>query len=358
MKFNVGYALRESDDFIDKIIEYKDRIGEVYFSFGDIPNGRNNQMRSEIFTPVEAMEKQMADLSKMSAAGLSFNLLLNGNCYGKDSLSRVFFNKIGDTVDLLLRRYGLSSVTTASPIIAKFIKQNFDSLEVRASVNMEIGTPEGVDYVADVFDGFYAKRELNRDFYHLGILKKHCDDLGKNLYGLANSGCLNYCSVHNFHDNLVSHESEISASDNAYFFNGKCWEYLKDPKNKKNMIRNTNFIRPEDVPLYEDYYSSLKLATRVNTSPIRVLTAYVMGRYYGGINAILEPNHSSVIAPAFLDNAKFPQDFAKTVGNCNKRCEECGYCTKVYETIYTEINGGNVYVDEPDDKGSGACGRS
>ena len=85
MKFNVGYQLTEDERLIDKIIDCRDSIGEVYFSFGDFPNGRNNQLRSEIFTPYEALEKQISDLEKLSKAGLKFNLLFNGNCYGKDS---------------------------------------------------------------------------------------------------------------------------------------------------------------------------------------------------------------------------------------------------------------------------------
>ena len=47
----------------------------------------------------------------------------------------------------------MASVTTTSPLIAKFIKNNFEELEVRASVNMEIGTVQGLDYLAEYFDG-------------------------------------------------------------------------------------------------------------------------------------------------------------------------------------------------------------
>lgn len=349
MKFNVGYQLLEDSSLVSKIIEYKDRISEVYFSFGDFPNGRNNQLRSDIFTALEAQEKQIADLTALSREGLRFNLLFNGNCYGKDSLSRAFFTKIGDTADYVASRFGLSSVTVTSPVIAKFFKANFEDVEVRASVNMEIGTVDGMEYIADCFDGYYMRRELNRSFKDIKRLRKWCDKNGKKLYGLANSGCLNNCSVHNFHDNLVAHETEISAMDNAYDFRGKCWDYLSSGKNSRNMIRLTNFIRPEDVYLYEGLFESLKLATRVSVAPTKIITAYMNGRYYGGINELLEPNHSSIIAPAFLDNGKFPKGFAEKVGSCDKNCDECGYCTEVFDLIYTNLNGGYIYVDKQND---------
>ena len=349
LKFNVGYQLTEDERLIDKIIDCRDSIGEVYFSFGDFPNGRNNQLRSEIFTPYEAQEKQISDLEKLSKAGLKFNLLFNGNCYGKDSLSRSFFNKIGDTTDYLMRKIGIASVTVTSPVIAKFFKANFEEIEVRASVNMEIGSIEGMEYVADVFDSYYMKREYNRDFERITQLRDWCNENGKKLFGLANSGCLNNCSVHNFHDNLVAHENDISVMDNAYDFRGKCWEYLSKGDNAKYLIRNTNFIRPEDVHLYELFFDGLKLATRINTAPIKVINAYVSGKFFGGINEILEPNHSSVIAPKFLDNSKFPKDFAEVVGNCRKDCRNCSYCTDIYEKILTNINGGYVYADKQND---------
>ena len=69
MKFNVGYQLLEDSSLVSKIIEYKDRISEVYFSFGDFPNGRNNQLRNDIFTALEAQEKQIADLTALSREG-------------------------------------------------------------------------------------------------------------------------------------------------------------------------------------------------------------------------------------------------------------------------------------------------
>ena len=358
MKFTVGYQNIPDDTLIRKIIEYKERISEVYLSFGDFASGRGKASRSDSLSVYEATEKQCVDLDALSEAGLSFNLLFNGNCYGKDSLSRAFFNKVGETADYVEQRFGLRSVTVTSPIVAKFFKVNFPHLEVRASVNMEIGTTEGMDYIADVFDGYYMKREYNRDFSRIRLLKSWCDANGKKLYALANSGCLNYCSVHNFHDNVVAHEDEILQMDNAYDFHGKCHEYLSDTKKQRYMIRNTNFIRPEDVPLYEGYFEAMKLATRVSASPVRILTAYMNGRYFGGINDLLEPNHGYLIAPSFLDNGKFPKDFAETVGNCSKDCEHCTYCTDVFEAVRTTLTGGNTYVDEPDDQGSGACGGS
>ena len=301
MKFTVGLQFT-NDAFLDCILENRDRIAEVYFAWGDFPNGRSNQLQNLHFTPWELQLRQMEVIQRLSDAGIGLNLLFNANCYGADSQSRAFFNKVGQTVDYISSAYGLKSVTTTSPLIAKFVKNNFEGIEVRASVNMEIGTVQGMDYHSQYFDGYYMKRELNRDFAAIEHLSAWCKDNGKKLHMLANSGCLNYCSAHNFHDNLVAHEQEIAKMDNAYNFAGICKEYLKSPEHYKSLIEDTNFVRPEDIHKYEPYFDTVKLATRVHRSPCMVLNSYVRGYYSGNILEILEPAHS--IYPYVIENGE------------------------------------------------------
>ncbi|MBR5218462.1 MAG: hypothetical protein IKV89_01905 [Clostridia bacterium] len=299
MKFMAGLQLGR-DSLVDCIIENKDHIYEVYFSWGDFPSGRNNQWEREGYTAPELMDMQRDALKRLSDENIALNLLFNANCYGKDSLSRAFFNKIGNTVDYIQSCFGLASVTTTSPVIAKFIKSNFEDVEVRASVNMEIGTAEGMEYLKEYFDSFYIKRELNRSIESIKPLYEWGQNHGKELFMLANSGCLNFCSAHNFHDNLVAHETEISAMDNAFEFHGLYKEYLKNPENINALINNTNFIRPEDIEKYEPYFKAVKLATRVSRCPEVIINSYVNRKFSGDILSILEPAHS--VYPYVLEN--------------------------------------------------------
>ena len=250
------------------------------------------------------MDIQREHLKILSKAGIALNLLFNGNCYGKDSQSRAFFYKIGETIDYIKNNYNLKAITTTSPLIAKFVKENFADLEVRASVNMEIGSIQGMKYLQEYFDSFYMKREYNRDFDRIKELHKWCEDNNKKLFMLANSGCLNFCSAHNFHDNLVAHEDEIAKMDNAYKFTGVCKEYLKNPENYATLYDNMNFIRPEDILEYEPYFEAVKLATRVHNSPKEVLDSYIKGKYSGDLLRILEPAHS--IYPYVIENGNPP----------------------------------------------------
>ncbi len=347
MQFSVGYQLCTDDDFLNTILKYKDNIYEVYFSFGDTPNGRHAANVHSELLPHEATEKQLCDLSRLSAAGIPLNILYNGNCYGERALSRSFFQSIGDTVDYFARSFTLRSVTTTSPLIARFIKENFESIRTRASVNMEIGTPEGMDYLADVFDGYYMKREGNRSFPTVRRLSAWCREHGKELFALANSGCLNHCSSHIFHDNIVAHEGAIMTHDNAYLYRGTCWGYLQNPEKHVSVLRDTNYIRPEDIGLYEGYFAAMKLATRVNQNPSRVVESYMRGKHYGSPLDLCEPAHSSAIAPYYLDNTKIPRDFARRVGECDKRCEECGYCEEIFKQSIIKME--DFHANQSDD---------
>jgi len=301
MKYTVGLQYA-NDAFLDCIIQNKAHIHEVYFAWGDFPNGRSNQLQNAQFTPWELQQRQIECLRALSGAGIKLNLLFNANCYGAESQSRAFFERIGMTMDYIQSQFGLYSVTTTSPLIAKFVKNNFPDVATRASVNMEIGTVQGMDYLARYFDGYYMKREHNRCLETVARLSAWCKENGKSLHMLANSGCLNHCSAHNFHDNLVAHESEIAKMDNAYQFGGICHEYLKDPAHRKSLIEDTNFIRPEDIHKYEPYFEAVKLATRVHRSPESVLRSYIRGSYSGDILRLLEPAHS--IYPYVVENGE------------------------------------------------------
>ncbi len=337
MKFIVGYPTSAVPSFTDAIIAKRDEIKEVYFSFGDIPNGRN-AVETDGELPIERQMRLLKDLKKFSEHNIKLNLLYNGNCYGADSQSRAFFNKIGEITDYIQSHFGLASVTTSSPLIAKFIGENFKGIDRRASVNMEIGTPEGMAYIAPYFDSFYVKRELNRNKKGLLRMRSWSDVNGKEMYLLANSGCLNFCSTHTFHDNLVSHEAEISKMDNGYEFTGICREFLSTPEGLALYLHRTNFIRPEDLDMYEEITSAVKLATRVNRAPERILRAYTERCYLGSVMELLEPDHSGLIYPSLVENKDIPSDFAQRVFECNKSCDSCNYCKEAMKKAVRTID--------------------
>jgi hypothetical protein len=68
LKYIVGYPISENQAFLQSILESKEHISEVYFSYGDMPNGRSALGADSAETPFELQLRQMTDLKRLSAA--------------------------------------------------------------------------------------------------------------------------------------------------------------------------------------------------------------------------------------------------------------------------------------------------
>ncbi len=338
MKFMVGFQPRPDRMLTETILRHRERISEVYFPWGEFNTGRGRLAGNGVRRQLETALREFRD------AGIGLNLLLNANCYGRESLGRAFFNRIGDAAEELASEFRLDAVTTTSPLIARFFRTNFPAIEVRASVNMELATVQGFEYISEYFGGYYLARECNRSRSAITRLRNWCISNGKHLYLLANSGCLDHCSVHNFHDNLVAHEHEIAEMDNAYSFNGICDEYLSNPANRVSLIRDLSFLRPEETGLYEGMVDAIKLATRSNRNPAAVVEAYLSGRWSGNLLELLEPDHAGRLHPEILENNRFPEGFGRHLLDCGRQCDNCDYCKNVLRqtTINLKNTGGDV----------------
>ena len=97
-------------------------------------------------------------------------------------------------------------------------------------------------------------------------------------------------------------------------------------------------ICPEDLEFYEGLVPAVKLATRVNKAPARVLHAYINRRYRGSVMELLEPDHSGLLFPSIVDNSEIPRDFGKSVFECDKNCSACGKCIEAMERATKTID--------------------
>ncbi|MDD5603176.1 MAG: hypothetical protein PHG48_03695 [Eubacteriales bacterium] len=339
MKYAIGYQLPDEYDSLTEIAQdYKEHIAEIYFALPGEASGRSVLGATEGLEMSEAVkifEKEIKDIKNM---GINLTLLMNANCYGAESVSVAFRKKTQDTIGRMISEFGLDSVTTTSPFVAMSIKEKFPSMEIRASVNMRVGTVKGMDYLADYFDGYYMQREYNRDFNRLRQLHKWCGDHGKTLHILVNSGCLNFCSYQSYHDNLVAHESEIVANENVKMkYPAPCWDFMSKQKDCTLFLQGS-WIRPEDMKNYEPYFKVAKLATRMHANARQVISAYVRGRFRGNMFDLTEPGYSSLFRNNIIDNTLFPDDWFVRTSSCSKNCHECDYCASVAEKVFVDLS--------------------
>ncbi len=336
MKFAVGFQLYDygEEPFSEIVGTYRDSISEVFFSWQDTPSGRSGIATRHGYTDWTAQSRTEQELRKIKSMGIKLDLLFNGNCYGQYAISE----RLANTVESVIRHLeetvgGVDIVTTASPAIAHTVKKHFPKIEVRASVNMKIGTVKGMQYVADLFDSFHVQRDYNRDLEHLKALREWADQNGKKLIMLANSGCFRDCSGQTFHDNMVAHESEICEVDNIKDFTPYvCWRALKKRENWPMLLQNT-WVRPEDLHHYDGLFDTVKLATRMHQFPGMVIDAYVRRIFYGNTLDLFEPGFGRALAPFVINNSSFPKDWFEKTSNCDKMCYRCRYCEDVLEKV-------------------------
>ena len=334
MNFLVGYQPPKEDglSFSQAIEPYLSRIDEVFFSWVNTPSGRGPVGYDGGYVDWTAQECMEEELAAIRKRGIRLDLLLNANCYGAEALSERLSNQILSIIDhLYARTGGVDVVTTASPFIAACVKKHFPDTRVRASVNMSIGTVKGMDYLGELFDSFYLQREYNRDLDTVRLLSEACRERGKELFMLANSGCLNFCTGHIFHDNLVAHEKDIEAMKNVSGFQPlTCKRHLSRPENRHAFLQGS-WVRPEDVHHYEGLVSGMKLATRTHAHPGHVISAYTRGKFSGNLLDLCEPGYGEIYSPYVIDNTRMPEDFFERVTACDKQCHKCNYCRTAYE---------------------------
>jgi hypothetical protein len=334
-RFEIGY--RQSDEhfkFLAMVEHFKDSVDSVYFSWLNTPSGRAALGDKNGWNDWSVQEELERDLRAVKRMGIKLNLLFNASCYGELSISRYLSRYVLSVID---RLEGIGAkpdiVTSCSPFIAEIVKMNCRGIKTRASVNMKIGTVQGMEYVGDFFDEYNMGREYNRDFSRIKELCEWAGSRGKTLIPLANSGCLYDCSAQLFHDNMVSHETEIGRTDNIP---GKavpnCHRLMKNRNNWKYILQ-ASWVRPEDLHNYNDFFPVVKLATRMHQNPWLVLEAYTSAFHPGALTDLMEPCYSGELAPMMLSNQLFPGDWFATVSSCGKKCGVCSYCGDVLEKV-------------------------
>lgn len=340
MKFAIGYQEPENgESFVEIVRDYRPHLAEVFFPWIGLASCRSalGKKRGAIDWGMQSrLEKELGEIRRM---GVRLDLLFNANCYGERAIGVSLENEVMSIVEHL-DDLGLMPdvITTTSPFIAHTLKKYSPGIEIRASVNMRIGTTAAMDYLSDLFDSFYIQRDLQRDLSAVRVLKQWCDEHDKGLLMLANSGCLRNCPEQIFHDNMVAHDAGINEVKNIADWTAHlCWRIFGEEHRFEEFLRET-WIRPEDLELYDDLFPVVKLATRQHSHPRMVIGAYVNRSFSGNLLNLMEPGHASAFLPWMIDNAKFPPAWRTTATDCAANCRHCGKCADILRQVLVKTD--------------------
>ena len=336
LQFAVGYQLpgeMNRYDMVDLIGQYRKYVSEVFFALpgdasGRVPVGSRKGMATE-----EAKERLFADLDRLNAMGLPGVILFNSSCYGGSYGVSELLAHVRQGIEEAGKHIRLRAATVISLPVAAEIKASFPEIKIRSSINMHIGTIPQMELASNYFDGYYLNRDYNRDLDHIRSVRAWCDEHGKSLHMLANSGCIYQCPHHHYHENVVAHIDEIVSKESAYKGTlAPCFRMLTDKSIQFWVLRNT-WIRPEDIRHYADLFDTIKLATRESSEPEYTLLAYTTEKWNGNLLDILEPGHGNVEGMPLVINSRFPEDWFEHTTHCGHHCDSCGYCKTVFEKV-------------------------
>lgn len=338
MKFSIGYPMTQPCEgfFVDLIKDYQEYVEEIYFPWVQIPSGRFELGTDRVGFDWQAQARLERDLKSLRALDVRLDLLLNANCYGERSISCHLENEICGIIQHLENICkGVDIVTTCSPTIAYIVRKQFSEIEIRASVNMRIGTIQAMTYLNDRFDSYVIQRDIQRNLNYVRELADWCSENDKGLCMLANSGCLRYCPDQVFHDNLVAHQKGVDQHENIPSLTPYiCWQMYQYPANWAAILQAT-WVRPEDLCHYEDIIRLVKLSSRTRPTAEPILKAYSQRHWDGNLLNLLDPNFLPAFQSYGLRNEWFPKDWFQHTSTCDFNCHICNYCTSVLkQTLY------------------------
>jgi collagenase-like PrtC family protease len=283
MKLSV--ATNFDNHFVDQATRYP--VGDFYGKLPEdvVGGGRSSYMIGQISS--SKFEKHVAHVRKNN---FGFNYLLNASCLNNLETSREGQNKIRKLLKWM-SDIGVTATTISNPLLLRIIKDSYPKLKVRISVYACVDHAQKAIYWekngADII--CLDSLTVNRD---LDALKSIRSASKIDLELLANGNCLQSCSLCHTHMNLLAHSSQKKHSQKGFVIDHCILECSKAKvKNPVNYIRS-DWIRPEDISLYEDLgYHNFKIVERnlPTTIMLNRLEAYSTKKYSGNLIDLVQP---------------------------------------------------------------------
>lgn len=290
-------------------------------------------------------------IKKAHEYGIRFAYTLNPIC-----MNLIEYTEQGrEHLNSLLKKLSEVKVDTlviAIPYLIEYIAKNFPGFEINASSLCYIDSLNR----ALMYEKLGASRltlceDINRCFNLLKSIRENCK---AKLEIIVNNGCLLKCPFRVYHNTITAHISQNPVRDPIGFTYKpyplmKCT--LKRLSDHKEIIK-APWVRPEDIKYYAqigiDY---IKIAGRGLPADdlLRLIEAYLAGRYDGDIYALIDNSYMHFCWDMFdLDAEPLPllkisidnrsldgwyEFFVKNNPPCITSCGDCNYCEEIANRV-------------------------
>lgn len=297
MKLSVACTF--DDELIDGLEGFP-----VYEIFGKLTSDTFGGGRPSFYLPQVDRNELTRYVAKTHQAGIEFNYLLNASAMGNLEYSRQGQREIDEILEWI-DGIGVDSVTVANIFFLRLIKRRHPRLKVRVSSHRFTTSPRQVRFWADNGADYIVVNEVSvhREFDMLETMQRAAQAAGVELQLIVNNWCRQECAIAGNHAVCLSNASQTGSKGFPLDYCSLVCNQIRLDE-PVNYLR-ANWIRPEDLPVYEQMgYHNFKIVER--NTPTAVLLnrvrAYSQRRYDGNLMDLVQ-NYAYPEA-AFGDRAK------------------------------------------------------
>ena len=250
-----------------------------------IGGGRSSYILSKV------TKKHLRDHVRLARKnGIGFNYLLNAACLDNREITRRGQKEIYQLLDWVSQQE-VSAVTVANPLLLRIIRKHFPHLKVRISVFAGVDHLRKAKYWEENGADIICLDSLgvNREFK---TLKSILAGLSCKVELLTNNSCLQSCPLSQTHMNLLAHSSQSAHQSKGFVIDHCLLECSKQKLAQPVNFIRADWIRPEDIALYESIgIENFKIVERNLPTWVMVqrVRAYSERRYEGNLLDLIQP---------------------------------------------------------------------
>ncbi|MDR1769429.1 MAG: U32 family peptidase [Hungatella sp.] len=326
--------------------EFNDKypMAKIVETYGQMVEGKLTQSGRMCESLPQVGIKELEDYVAYSQKkGMGFNYTFNASCISNYEGTTKGIQEI-KTLIKTLWNIGINTFTVALPEIMELIKYTLPQSKIVVSTICEVNSIQKIYLYKNLgVDRIVVDADINRD---LKLLKRMAEIFGNGIEVIANNLCYQNCGYKMFHYNHDSHY--INEKNGGAYYSSRC--AIQKYSKKENVLK-LNWIRPEDIHLYEmagiRYFKLQGRPSVLNGNPWKAIQAYSEENYEGNLCDVLMLFSPSPYA-TIIDNKKldgFLEGFCTNTSVQNFDCPKCSHCLSYAEKSVTESTYNKTLVE-------------
>lgn len=257
----------------------------VYEIFGKLTSDAFGGGRPSFYLPQVDRPALERTVQQAHAADIEFNYLLNASAMGNLEYTREGQRAIDEILEWI-DGIGVDSVTVANIYLLRLIKRRVPRLKVRVSSHRFTASPRQVRFWADNGADYIVVNEvsIHREFELLDCMQRAAAAEGVELQLIVNNWCRQECAIAGNHAVCLSNASQHGSRGFPLDYCSLVCNQIR-LEEPVNYLR-ANWIRPEDLPIYESMgYHNFKIVERNTPTPVLLerVRAYSQRSYDGNL---------------------------------------------------------------------------